>query len=102
MRDEGQALFGFFLAIVPAVTDITDQRHGKSSEVYNGTIESLCWLFSQLLGSFGTNGALCTELLTDQGQYKEETGEYEKLSVHVRLKNNKFQWIWLTDLARSE
>lgn len=77
VRDEGQALFGFFLAIVPAVTDITDQRHGESSEINDGAIQGFGGLFTQLLGGFGADGTLRTEVLTDQGQHYKKTGEYE-------------------------
>lgn len=47
------------VVLIPAVADIANDHKGEKREVDNAAIKTLSGFFAQLLGCFGTNGALC-------------------------------------------
>ena len=54
------------IGLPPAVADITNNSKGSKGKIENTGVHPFGGLFSQLLRSFGTNGALCRYTITKQ------------------------------------
>lgn len=69
----------FAVVLIPAITDIPDDKEGTKREIDNTGIEAFCRLFAQLLGGFSANGTLGGKPGRDDREKQEKNYEQTPL-----------------------
>jgi hypothetical protein len=69
----------FAVVLIPAISDISDNKEGTKREIDDAGIEAFCRLFAQLLGGFGANRTLGGKPDGDDREKQEENYEQTPL-----------------------